>query len=108
MMKKKVYKYRNPKVGDYIEATSNPFNIGDQRIGYEYTIKELRCGYVVATGERMPHGRTDIIISDGQYVVFEYEDVPEKVLKETHLKEFKVFGITLAKRTKKIYKIKYH
>jgi hypothetical protein len=100
-LKRKVFLDRHPRIGDLVEATSNPFNIGDQKIGYEYIITSLGHGYICVRGDRMPAARNEILISDGNYKIIEYQDVPKP--KETHVKKYKFLGIPFGTRTTYIY-----
>jgi hypothetical protein len=100
-VKKKVYLNRSPKVGDMVESVSNPFEKWEHKVGYEYKITKLGNGYILATGERLPTGKEEVIISDGHYEVFEYQDIPKP--KEIHVKTYKFLGIPFGKRTTYIY-----
>ncbi|PLR72242.1 hypothetical protein [Bacillus sp. UMB0728] len=97
----KVYLNRHAEIGDTVEAVSNPFNVGDHIVGYEYTVKRLGHGYVVVTSNRLPKHNNEIVISDDHYQVIEYKVVPEP--KETHIKTYKFLGIPFGKRTTYIY-----
>lgn len=101
MALKKVYVERQPKVGDWVEATEKPFNVGDWQIGHEYQVIRLFDAFIVVIGDRMPYDKDKITIADGRYRVFEYQEVPEP--KETHVKHYKFLGISFGKRTTYIY-----
>lgn len=99
-MFEKVYVDRQPRIGDLIEATSNPLGICDQIVGYEYRIVDLYHGFVVATSDRLPRNKK-ININDKYYEIVEYREIPEP--KEKHVKVYKFLGIPFGKRTTYIY-----
>ena len=100
-MLKKVYLNRKPRVGDIVEAISNPFNHGDQIVGYEYEVLKLSHGYIVVTGDRMPAAKSELIIRDGCYQVIDYRPVQKP--KEKHVKVYKFLGIPVGKRIVYVY-----
>ncbi|MEI2465096.1 hypothetical protein [Niallia taxi] len=100
-MKNKYYLHREVIVGDIVEATSNPFGVGDWIVGYHYSVVKLGHGYIVVTSDRLSKGKKEIVIDDGKYRVIECRLV--KKPKETHVKVFKILGIPVGKKTTYIY-----
>lgn len=96
---RRIYVDRSPQVGDKVIALRDSEVCGFRK-GYEYEVRLLADGCIGVTGDRMPHDREMIAITDGAYTI--YEDY-EKVIKETHEKVYKFLSVPLVKRYVTVY-----